>query len=279
MHSSQHYRRSSEDIQRERTLRTQKNRARKAAERKRHTEAAVSYRTKNLPSAITILAVGILLIISQITLSSLTTQIDSGFIPNKGGIIGPFEINNSHIQNLSLEYPVNQSRNKWCSVTVLLLDKNQNYITGCNKDLYYESTFGTVYSDTKMVYKLKVEQEGTYYYQLLTQHPNPTFKSTSINYTLSSQAFGTSFMLFFGIIITIVGGLYIGYAFMDWELTQYIPSLKTEYSIARIKKTALISAPVFIILLLIGMLKVGYADTQNAPASFFSNDDTHYFGK
>ena len=86
-------------------------------------------------------------------------------------------------------------------------------------------------------------------------------------------------MLFFGIIITIVGGLYIGYAFMDWELTQYIPSLKTEYSIARIKKTALISAPVFIILLLIGMLKVGYADTQNAPASFFSNDDTHYFGK
>ena len=181
MRSSQNYRRSSEDIQRERTLRTQKNRARKAAERKRHTAAAVNYRTKNLPSAITILAVGILLIISQITLSSLTTQIDSGFIPNKGGIIGPFEINNSHIQNLSLEYPVNLSRNKWCSVTVLLLDKNKNYITGCNKDLFYESTFGTVYSDTKMVYKLKVEQEGTYYYQILTQHPNQTFKSTAMH--------------------------------------------------------------------------------------------------
>ena len=86
-------------------------------------------------------------------------------------------------------------------------------------------------------------------------------------------------MTFFGILLLIIGGLYLGWTLLDWELTPYLPNLRSEVSKDRFKLIAFILGPLVIIILTCSVFKIGYADLENAPSFYFSDDNTTYFGK
>ena len=86
-------------------------------------------------------------------------------------------------------------------------------------------------------------------------------------------------VLFLGILLTISGALYFSWTVLDWELTPYLPDLKSNLSKNKFQRIVLILGPVVFLILTFSILKIGYADLENAPSSYFSADNTIYFGK
>jgi hypothetical protein len=79
-----------------------------------------------------------------------------------------------------------------------------------------------------------------------------------------------------------LGVVLLVYLFHDQSLTDYIPSIDSEYS-KRIFKPFLIGGAIILIAFIVsGITYTGYAGSSSihdAPSSMFGNDDTHYFGK
>lgn len=260
---------------------------RKAAERRkkirmRQIQEAIKCRDKHLPSAIAILAVGVFLILFRLFIGVLSSEIESGNVSNQGGTIGPLKIESSEFHELNIEYNLRGLNSKWCSLDVMILDENKNYVSGATKDVYHEvDGWGETYHEEDMKYIVEINKPGTYYYQLIPNHSNKKkfVRSSQIKYRLNKLSFGRNFMTFFGILLLIIGGLYLGWTLLDWELTPYLPDLRSEVSKDKFKLIACILGPLVIIILTCSVFKIGYADLENVPSSYFSDDNTTYFGK
>ncbi|MFT6746597.1 MAG: hypothetical protein ACJAZ2_000938 [Glaciecola sp.] len=256
-----------------------KNTQRRKALREEQTKDAIEYRKKNYPIAISILSTALLLLLIRIIITTLSSEVSSGEIPNKGGVIGPFEMSSSELHRLDIDYSL-KSTAKWCSLTVLLLDENKNLVTGANKDLYFEKDYeGPTYEENDMEYSLIVNEAGTYYFQFITDHSSKNTPSRNIRYKLKHHLFGFNFLLSVGLVFLGVGGVFMWYVLADSELTSFKPKLNSELSILRFKKALIFIGPIVGLLILTSLFKVGYADTENVPSTFFRNGDTHYFGK
>lgn len=261
------------------------HRKRQAAERRKkirmkQVKEAIQCRDNHFPIAVSIIAFGLILILLRILIGVSSSEITTGQASNMGEIIGPFEIESSELQSLDIDYNLKTLGSKWCAVSVLLLDKNKNYVTGCTKDLFYErDVWGDVYEESDMEYLIEIDKPGTYYYQFITKHQNPNFRLGKIKYDLGKKSFGINYFTTFGIIILVIGIPYLIWTVMDWELTPYLPEMKSPKSKKKIKTVAIILTPIVVLLILMSVFKVGYADLQNAPSSNFDHNDTHYFGK
>jgi len=244
--------------------------------RKNLKQKTIAFREQNVPIAVVVVLLGISLIVLKSLITFTSPSIISGDISNEGGLIGPIEANFSELQSLSLQYNLPRTSNKWCSVTTLLLDENKNFICGANKDLFYERDLDGTYSEFHMRYDIDITEYGKYYYQIITKHSKADHLPQSIHFDLSHQFLGTTFLYSYGIVFLIAGTLYI---FFDGEVTRKIPDLTNAKSKDIMIKWAKKLAPLVLIFILLSLFDVGYADSENAPASYFINDDTHYFGK
>jgi hypothetical protein len=256
-----------------------RNAVRRAAQKETARKEAVAYRNNNFPIAISILSAGVLLLLLRIIFGSLSSDMSSGTLNENGGLIGPFETTSSQLHSLHLKYDIKHARTRWCSVSILLLDENKNVITGANKDLYYESDSEGSYKEDRMHYGLIVDQPGTYYYQVIPEYQKNSTPKKQFDYQLRHHYFGSNFLFPASLLILLAGAIYMAYIFLDYELTKYIPSLKTELSIKQIKKSLVILIPIILFFMITSFFRMGYADTENVPSTFFSNGDTHYFGK
>jgi len=242
-------------------------------------QKTIAFREQNVPIALVVVLLGISLIVLKSLITFTSPSIISGDISNEGGLIGPIEANSSELQSLSLQYNLPRTNNKWCSVTALILDENKNFICGASKDLFYERDLDGTYSEFHMRYDIDITDSGKYYYQIITKHSRADHLPQKIHFDLSHQFLGTNFLYSYGIIFLIAGALYIFYIFFDDEVTRTIPDLTNAKSKDIMLKWAKKLAPLVLIFILLGLFDVGYADSENAPASYFMNDDTHYFGK
>jgi hypothetical protein len=243
---------------------------------------AIQSRDTHLPLATAILSFGVFLILFRLLIGFLSFEIESGKISNRGGIIGPIKIESSEFHELKLNYNLRGLNSKWCAIDVLILDENKNYVSGAAKDLYYElDGWGNVYQEDAMNYSVEISNPGTYYYQLVPNHSNKSkyLGKSIINYELNKLSLGRSFVLFFGILLTISGALYLSWTILDWELTPYLPNLKSDLSKNKFKLVALVLGPVVLLIITCSIFKIGSADLENAPSSYFSADNTIYFGK
>lgn len=259
-------------------------RKRRAAERRKkirmkQVKEAIQCRDKHFPIAVSIISFGVILILLRVLIGFASSEIERGEISNKGGIIGPFEVTSSQLQVVDLEYKMNYCNSKWTTLSILLLDQNKNYLTGGEKDLYRVREWGSLYSDEEMTYLLNINKPGTYYYQFVNKHKNDKFRSSPMTYSLGSKSLGINYFTTFGIIILVIGIPYLIWTVMDWELTPYLPEMKSPKSKKKIKTVAIVLTPIVVLLILMSVFKVGYADLQNAPSSNFDHNDTHYFGK
>ncbi|MBL55636.1 MAG: hypothetical protein CMP61_00470 [Flavobacteriales bacterium] len=260
-------------------------RSRKAAERRkkirlRHIQEAIKCRDNHFPTAIAILSLGVLLIVFRILISVFSSEIEHGSLPNSGGIIGPFEISSSQLHSMEIEYDLRGTSTKWCALDLMLLDENKNYVGGCTKDVYHEvDVWRDTYHEEDMEYVVEIEKPGTYYYQFFPKHNKKPLQNKPIQYELSRKYFGTNFLLFIGVIIMVIGGGYLAWTLLDWELTPYLPDLKSDKSKKKFKLIGKVLGPLIIILIILSVFRVGYADLENAPSSYFDDDNTIYFGK
>tara|TARA_B110000259_G_scaffold47942_1_gene55942 strand:+ start:5845 stop:6651 length:807 start_codon:yes stop_codon:yes gene_type:complete len=245
----------------------------------KHEKSSNESRNNSFPIAISFVSTGLFLLVLWGIFGLFSTTILKGDIINKGGIIGPIEVSSSELHDLKIDYSIKNTGSLWCSLSVLLLDENKNVITGSNKDLYYESGFYETNEDSQMEYEVFIEEPGIYYYQLLPQHQKGHFNFKKIQYSLNHQFVGNNLLFVFGIIILVIGALYCATIFFDWELSSYIPNLKSKQSITLIKQASLVFVPLLILFVIISFFKVGYADFKHCPSNYFNNNHTHYFGK
>lgn len=269
-------------------------RKRKAAERKKKVSErrkkirmlqireAIQCRDAHFPPAVAILSIGVFFLFFRLFIGFLSSEIESGKISNQGGIIGPLNIESSELHELNLTYNLRGLNSKWCALDLMVLDENKNYVSGATKDLYYEvDGWGDAYQEDAMEYSVEITKPGTYYYQLVPNHSNKEkfVRKSVINYELNELSLGRNFVLFLGILLTISGALYFSWTVLDWELTPYLPDLKSNLSKNKFQRIVLILGPVVFLILTFSILKIGYADLENAPSSYFSADNTIYFGK
>ncbi len=260
-------------------------RSRNPAERRKkirmkQVQEAIQCRDKHFPLGISLISFGIIFIFLRILIGSYSTDITNGEIANTGGILGPFETTSPKLQALKIEYNLKGLGSKWCNLSILLLDENKNYLTGCNKDLYHEvDMWGDSSHEEDMEYLLNINNPGTYYYQFITKHQQPNFRLGQIHYNLSEKGFGVNYFSSFAILLLVVGIPYLIWTIKDWELTSYLPELKSAKSKKKIKTVSIYLIPLVVVIVLMSLFKIGYADLQNAPSSNFDHKDTHYFGK
>lgn len=238
-------------------------------------------RDMHMPIAITmILSAIILILVKVIVLDSFSSNIEEGKVPNIGGdIVGPIDVESSETYALEVEYDMSHVSSKWCNLTILLLDKNKNYITGCEKDLYHVIEWGDKYAEEDMKYVLNINKPGKYYYQFLTKHQSKSFRLGHIKYSLSTKPFSTGGYITLAIWLLVLGIPYLVWTVLDWELTNYTPDLTSKKSKGKIIKTFLVVGGIFLIIFISNLSGSGYADLENAPSSSFDHDGTHYFGK
>ena len=122
-------------------------------------------RTKYLPHVISLFAIGITIMVFRIVFATFSSEISSGNIKNNE-IIGPVEVSGTSLYNLSVEHNLNRYSNNWCSLSMLLLDENKNYITGASKDLYYERDRDGSYSESNAEYSIVIKKPGIYYFTI-----------------------------------------------------------------------------------------------------------------
>ena len=256
-----------------------KNTQRRKLIREKQKNEAIKYRKRHYPVALSIIGLGVLLILFRVLFASISSTVSSGEISNKGVCLGPISMKEGALYSLSVDYSLKRTA-VWCSLTTLLLDENKNYLTGANKDLYYEKDLeGNVYQESQMMYSVIANKTGDHYYQFIPQHPKYQIPNKKIRYELKHHFLGFNWLLYFGLLVCGIGFSYMWYVFADRELTTFKPKLNSPQSIELFKKCLMFMLPILVLLLLVNLFKMGYADTENAPPSYFGNEGTHYFGK
>lgn len=255
---------------------------RRKAQRIKAIERSKNLREKYLPYCISLVLIGILLIISRILVSALSIEITSGNV-HRNEIIGPVEVREKSLYNFAVEHKLNRSSNNWCSLSILLLDENKNYISGATKDLYYERDYEGSYSESNAEYSIVIKQPGTYFFTIDTKYSKSGINSYRlIKMHLNKIYLGTNYLMIFGIASFVIGSLLTLYVFSDWELTKYIPKISSEYSASIYKKFIFIGVIIFLTFVYSGITFSGYAGANSihdAPNSRFNNDNNHYFGR
>jgi len=240
-------------------------------------------RTKYLPHVISLFAIGITIMVFRIVFATFSSEISSGNIKNNE-IIGPVEVNGTSLYNLSVEHNLNRYSNNWCSLSMLLLDENKNYITGASKDLYYERDRDGSYSESNAEYSIVIKKPGIYYFTINSKYSKNENESRSgfIKMRLNKVYLGTNYLTNFAIALIVLGGFLILYLFHDWEITEYIPPMSSKYSSSIYKKFLFAGAIILLVFIYSGITYDGYAGTNSiydAPSSMFSNNNNHYFGR
>ena len=238
-------------------------------------------RTKYLPHVISLFSIGIALMVFRIVFVIFSSEISSGNV-HSNEIIGPIEVSGKSLYKISVEHQLNRFSNNWCSLSMLLLDENKNYITGASKDLYYERDRDGSYSESNAEYSIVIKKPGTYYFTINSKYSKNKSRSGGIKMKLNKVYLGTNYLTNFGIAFIVLGGFLALYLFHDWEITEYIPPMSSKYSSSIYKKFLFAGAIILLVFIYSGITYDGYAGTNSiydAPSSMFSNDDNHYFGR
>ena len=238
-------------------------------------------RTKYLPHVISLFAIGITIMVFRIVFATFSSEISSGNIKNNE-IIGPVEVSGTSLYKLSVEHNLNRYSNNWCSLSMLLLDENKNYITGASKDLYYERDRDGSYSESNAEYSIVIKKPGIYYFTINSKYSKNESRSGFIKMRLNKVYLGTNYLTNFAIALIVLGGFLILYLFHDWEITEYIPPISSKYSSSIYKKFLFAGAIILLVFIYSGITYDGYAGTNSiydAPSSMFSNNNNHYFGR
>jgi len=195
-------------------------------------------------------------------------------------IVGPFKVEKTNLYTISVHHNLRINR-EWCNMKLLLLDENKNYVSGAQKDLYYERDSEGVYSESEVTASFVINETGLYYFQVIPEYSNNSTVHGNIACEITSQSLGTNYSLGFGIFFLVIGtGLFVN-LFSDYEITNYQPELfsvrgKKIFSIFSIIAVVIITYFIFS-----GITYQGYAGKsgfQDAPSSWYSNRDVHYFG-
>jgi hypothetical protein len=249
-------------------------------ELKRWIKEANDVRTKYLPYAISLIVLGLLLLTFRVTTSILSSEISSGNIKNNS-LIGPIEVNQKGLFKLSVQHPLNSFKNNLCTISMLLLDENGNYLTGATRDIYYErDSYGT-YSESNAEYSIVINKEGTYYFAIVPKYSRK-LQQGSIHYSLNNVFSGSILITTIGIVFIAIGGLMILFFYSTRTITKYIPPINSVYSIKIFKRCTLVGAIILISFFYSGLTFKGYAGSSSiydAPSSMFSNNKTIYFGR
>lgn len=125
------------------------------------------------------------------------TKLLGDTVKNSGGELGPFTINEDNTVLYADVYQ-NIPRNRWSFVSLELLDKNRNFLTGFGDELWsadgYDSEgYYWQESDKNYSAKVTVNKAGTYY---LNVNPDNNFKASKqdnkdINIQLYTQSQST----------------------------------------------------------------------------------------
>ena len=240
-------------------------------------ERIKEFRKKYYPPAIVIIRVGIALLALRLVFGFVGWTVDSGKL-NSDNIIGPITVEVGGLYELDVEKDLS-GRNQWCSVTVLLLDSNKNYLTGGTKDLYYEKDgYNEEYRDERLNYTLVIPEEGVYYYKVIPIYSNKLIDKT-LRYKLSKKMIGSNYFLIIGFIVLGIGLVWYKLVLFNDEYTSFKPKLDPVY----MKRYSIVLiVPIAVYFLIAGLTYQGYGGKSgfdDAPSSWFSNDDTKYFGK